>query len=356
MLSLTGFIDVTPTYNKDNELMGLLTTELSVEELLEIYVIDHTVNRDIQHHKILKLNKYLDEIDSELGIYIPAIILSHEGNEPIKEDNFFIFEKKKNFIVLDGQHRIKAFEYFLENNTDKSKKNTILQSKITTQIYFNLTDREKRQLFIDINSRARRVSKNLAVKYDDRDPVNTLINDLLKNEKNNPLLKMGVDRDKSRIVRPSNKNWISARRLSYFINYLLFGVTRLSETNKSILKNQYEEVLSFLQQYFVFLESSLPSNPGEVKENILGHEALQNAIAVVSHNNIIKIKNNKLDWEKNWRDFIELFALIDWSTNSSLFKPHLVYLGRNNSYVGFADHKHYDLVPLLEKELKTFLS
>lgn len=355
MISVTGFISLLPNFEKGKKKIGVLTTELKVKELLQVYKIDDTVNRDIQHNRILKLNKYIDQIDSNLGIYIPAIILAYEGTDPIHEGNMFLFEKYKNFVVLDGQHRIKAMEYFLENEENEIRKNKILESMVTVQIYFNLSDDQKRQLFIDINGKSRRVSRNLSVKYDDRDPINSLINDLIEKQRNRALLKMGVEREKSRIVRPSNTNWISSIRLSNFVSYLLLGTIQASFSTERIIRQQYAEIYSFLQQYFTFLESKLPREPGNVNKNLLGHEALQNTIAVVSHRNIIKLKKGKLFVNDNWREYIEMFEFIDWKPDSSLFSEHLVTLGGKKNYIGFSDNKHNDLVPLLERELRVLI-
>lgn len=353
---MKGYINFIPNFDSESNPKAILTSTIKVRDLLDVYKIDGTVNRDIREDKISQLVNYLREVDTDLGIYIPAIMLSYEGNDPEVEENEYLFEKKRNFIVLDGQHRIKAFERFMSREKDQEKIDKLLNSKITVQIYFNLTESEKRQLFIEINGKAKRVSQNVSVRFDDRNPINSLVTDLLKIKRNNPILRMGVEQEKSRIVRPGNKNWISMVRLSRFISMLLLGTLEPSKSNITKINNNLEDIFAFLQQYFVILESALPKEPGNVKKNILGHEAIQNAIAIVCHEFIIKNKKDRIEFNKNWKEIVEMLEFIDWRTTSSLFKDHLIYSSGRNRYVTFADNKHYDLVPLIRGEIKDLLN
>lgn len=356
MLLLKGHILLIPNFTTSQNEKAIMTSEIRIEELLEVYKIDQTVNRDIRYDKISQIENYINQIDSELGIYLPAIILSYEGEDPYPENNEYLFEKTRSFLVLDGQHRIKALENFIKKEKDEHKVRKILDSKITIQVYFNLTQQEKRQLFIEINGNSKRVSQNVSVSFDDRNPMNSLVTDLLKNKSSNPILKMGVEQKLSKIVRPSNKNWISMIRLSRFVSFVLLGTQEPSKSNKTIIKKQYEEIYYFLQQYFILLATALPDEPGNVRKNILGHEAIQNTIAIVCHKNIISKTKDKLLFNENWKQFVEMLEYIDWTTNSALFKDHLVTSGGTNKYVGFSDNKHYDLVPLLAREMSLLLN
>src|SRR5699024_8515322 len=359
MLLLTGHILLIPNFTSTENRKAILTTELTIEELLEVYKIDHTVNRDIRYEKIVQMENYIKQIDTDLGIYIPAIMLAYEGEDPVPEDNNYLFEKDRTFVVLDGQHRIKALESYIEKEGDKNKVNKILKSKITIQVYFNLSEQEKRQLFIEINGRSKKVGHNISVNFDDRNTMNSLVTDLLKNERS-PILKMGVEQKLTRIVRPNNTNWISMIRLSRFISYLLLGTQEPSSYSKVIIKKQYEEIFSFLQQYFNHLVLAFPKEPGNVLKNILGHEAIQNTIAIVCHKKIIKKSNKKVLFNKNWKQTVGMLKYIDWRPNSTIFEDRLVLSGGKSSgkstYFGFSDNKHYDLVPLLEKELTALLN
>lgn len=199
------------------------------------------------------------------------------------------------------------------------------------------------------------MGKNLAVKYDDRNVVNSLITSLLKNKSSNPLHKMGVEINRNRIVRPKNKNWISLTRLSKFISILLFGTNKTTLSNNAMITKQYEQIYSFLQQYFIILESALPNEPGNAKTNLLGHEALQNAIALLCHEKIISTENKKVLINPNWKELVELLGYIDFGTRSEIFKGNLIRLGSADKYWGFPDNKHNEIFPEFKKEFESLI-
>lgn len=344
MFEIQGYIDTFPEQKK-----GLLTTQLKIKDLLNIYQIKSNVNRDINSTRVSKISNYIESYDSEIGIYLPSIVLVAE-TEPITSNNYtkFSFPSNSKFTVLDGQHRIKALEYFINKEQNMNRLSEILESNITVQIYFGLNESSQRKLFSDINSRAKKVSQSLSFKFDERDVVNLLIKDLLKNNNTNTIHGLIIDY-KSRIVRPQNKAWMSISRLNRFISYLLLNRVKTSHKTSKILKNNYFKILDFLDRYFNILANVIPDDPGNVRGSLLGHEALQNAIAVVSHEYIVTLKENSIIFNQNWQDILEHLEFIDWSAKSKVFITELV---DGKDYVHFKDSKHLEVVPLLRKEWK----
>lgn len=334
--------------NKDE--VGVLTTQLSIAQLLDVYHINSDVNRDITPNRVQKLSNYLSSYDTALGVYIPAIILAYEGEEPFykKENDTIYFGEEVKFVVLDGQHRIKAFENYKKYLSDYDSIMSFLDSKVTVQIYFGLSEEEQRKLFSDINYLSDPVSHNISFKFDGRDVINVLIKELLSNQRNNALIQLGVEQEKNSIRRPSNQNWISIARLNRFISYLLLGTAKSSGKTNDLLAKNYDYVIEFLRQYFILLRDALPKNPGDVFSNLSGHEALQNAIAIVSHEEIIKLSNETIDWKDDWKLIVEHFQYIDWSVDSGIFDKFLTFSG---NYPAFIDNKHMDIVPILKEEL-----
>lgn len=352
MLKLKGFLDVFP----NNGEIGILTTQMKVKDLLDVYQIESKVNRDINEQRVSNLSKYLNTFDSESGIYLPAIILAYEGEEPNDDiPNTYVFSDKGKFIVLDGQHRLKGLERFKNTENDMNRLTEILNSNITTQVYFGLDRSKKQSLFVDINALSKRVSKNLAVSFDGRDAINKLIQDLLAVERGNSLKQMGIDSKISRIVRPGNKIWMSSARLNTFISYLLLNTGKTSNPTNGLIFENYDKLLEFLKQYFYLLQNALPKNLGDVQDNLLGHEALQNAIAILSHEKIIELSKTEIEWKEEWKEFVELFEYIDWGTNSPLFSALTMQKGGKNSYIGFEDNKPGDIVPVLREEMEALM-
>lgn len=326
----------------------LMTTEMKVKDLLDRYTLNKLVNRDVSSTKVSQLRKYIDTYDSEIGIYFPAVILAAtEDPKKINTENLTVqFSDSVKFIVLDGQHRIKALESFKNQQIDNERLIEVLMSTVTVQIYFNLKEQEQRQLFLDINSTSKQVSKSLAFRYDGRDLLNVMIKELIFSNRENKLSLLKIDQ-KERIVRPSNKNWMSFARLNRFLSYLLFNTNKLSARTSKIIAENQVEILNFLEQYLESLIEVFPEDFGNVQKYLLGHEAYQNALAIASHKKIIQIDGNKFRVKENWQDYMESLAMIDFTPENPKYE-HLIV--QRKGFKGFKDNKHSETLPILMQE------
>ncbi|MBK5432453.1 DNA sulfur modification protein DndB [Bacillus sp. TH25] len=334
---------------------GMMTTQILVRDVLDIYSIDKSVNRDINYNRLKPLSTYINSYDSEVGIFLPSLIFSFDEdpsylyNMVTKELTIPLGSKLK---VLDGQHRIKGLEDLLERSEDRGRKDDILNSSITAQIYFNLKEYDEKNLFADINSNAKRVSMSLVTKYDTRDITRVLVRDLYNVSK--PLQVVGVEFNKSRIVRPTSTSFFTSARLKIFIMNFLFGrVQKVSKKIEKLLKENYDEVLVFLEKFFTILFNILPSDPGDVRKYVLGHEALQTALALYLHEAIILESENDLNWFSDWETEIERLKLIDWNVSSSLWQPYLMKNRVNTNYEfdGFIENNPNGSLSVLHREL-----
>lgn len=100
-------------------------------------------------------------------------------------------------------------------------------------------------------------------------------------------------------------------------------------------------------QYFEFLVEIFPEDFGNVTKYILGHEAIQNAIAIATNNKIVNNSNNSISFSTNWQEVVEILHFIDWTPNKSIFANHLV---DGPKYKYFKDNKHNEILPILQKE------
>lgn len=338
----------------NSQYKGVMTTQLTVRNLLDIYEIDNNVNRDINYSRLSSLSKYLDSFDTGIGIFLPSFVLA------FKEDPINFYDKKTKELVLpqghklkviDGQHRIKGMEYLLKTITNEERKEEVLQSVVTAQIYFGLSDNDQKNVFVDINSNAKRVSMSLITKYDTREIMRVLIRDIYKTCK--ALQIAGVEFEKSRIVRPGSKLFITSARLKKFITILLFGKVKLSKKNEQILKDNYDDILVFLDKFFEIFFDVLPDEPGNVLKYTLGHEALQNAIALYLHNIIMFDSSENIRWSFNWEQELERLKYFDWTIKNKDFETNMVKnrQGTKYEFYAFIDSKHGNLLEILQQVL-----
>ena len=333
---------------------GVMTTQITIRDLLDVYKIDNSVNRDINYSRLQNVSRYIDSYDSEIGIFLPSLVFSFAEDVSQHYD----MSKKQLLIpsgmqlkVIDGQHRIKGIEYLLRDTEDVERKEEILNTTLTIQIYFGLKDDDQKNVFVDINSNAKRVSMSLVTKYDNRDIMRVLVRDLY--DLCNPLQIAGVEFNKSRIVKPNSDLLFTSARLKGFISFLLFGKAKINKKNEELIKEKYDDILAFLDKFFTILFDVLPTSPGEVRKYTLGHEALQNAIAVFLYKAIILENEKDFYWLPDWETEVEKLRDFDWGTGNHLFQQYMITSRANTKqqFKAFIDNTHDNLVDILEGEL-----
>lgn len=334
---------------------GIMSTQLTIKDILDIYSIDKEVNRDLGYHRIPKLVKYLETLESSIGIFLPSIVLSFRG-DPTKYYNpatsSLQIPNSTKLAVIDGQHRIKGIEQFINKNSiDNELKEKLLNSYLTVQIYFGLSKEDERKLFSDINTNAKRVSRSLIAKFDTRDIYNLLVRELYHSS--DALQAVKVEFNKSRIVRPNNTTFITSVRLKRFINLIIFGKESPSQKNEKQIKEQYDEIFAFLNKLFSVLFLTLPDNPGDVLQSVLGHEPMQNAIALYINDSVIIENDNEIKWLETWEDEIEQLGLINWSVKNRDWSPYMMTARKNTDYQyhSFIATTTLDLKNIIQKKL-----
>jgi len=317
---------------------GLMATQIKIKELLRIYHVDSTVNRDINIARLPKIVNYLNGYDAYPGVFLPSIVCVYSGN-PVTDYDLgkqeLIVPENERLTVIDGQHRIRGIENFINSvKIDSNRKNQILESDVSLQLYFGLSQEQMRNLFVDMNSNSVRVSMSLITAYDKREVLNVLARELYAISKS--LQTIGVEFNKSKIMRPKNSIFFTSVRLKKFISILLFNGKFMNASDEIILKEQYDSILSFLERFFHHWVEMLPENPGDVISYILGHEAVQNAIAYVIHKHCITESKGKITWVMDWEEKIEDILSIDWSVNNSVWSKYLIRARANTSSEFFA--------------------
>ncbi|PEI55919.1 DNA sulfur modification protein DndB [Priestia aryabhattai] len=334
---------------------GLMTTQIKVRDILTVYRIDPEINRDLNYGRLPKIINYLDSFDSELGIFFPSIVCTFPEN-PI---DYYAVDKMEleipagtKLVVIDGQHRLKSLEqYMIKADFNGDRKEAILNSVLTLQLYFGLTKKDEKSLFADINSNSKRVSMSLITNYDTRDIMNIMVKELYNISK--PLQTVKIEFNKSRLVRPTNTYFCTSMRLKKFVNILLFGKKSANMKEEKLIKEYYDDILSFLERFFQTFIEALPCEPGNVLEYVLGHEPLQNAIAKHLNKKIITESSNKIAWIINWEEEVANLKKINWSVKNPMWRPHMLRSRSNtpSEFSLFIESEENKLVSILDYEL-----
>jgi DNA sulfur modification protein DndB len=346
---LKGSIDTIDSLNSK----GLMSTQMTIREVLGKYRLDKDVNRDLSYNRLPDLIKYFEKAETDLGIYLPALVFSFRENPVHYYDNkngtLEVNEASK-LVVIDGQHRIKAMEKYVEKSKDKKNAEAFLENVVTVQVYFGLGEADERKLFADINSNSKRVSMSLITQYDSRDIMNLLIQEIYRSS--NALRLAEIELNKSKVIRPTNKAFSTGARLKYFISYLLFGKKSPSKKDEQILKAQYDEIISFLNKFFTVFFNTIPGTPGDVLKYVLGHEPIQNAIAIYLNQALIIQDNEAIGWIDDWETEVEQLDSIDWSIKNNEWNGWFITVNPvKGSYKGFVETVTPEIVNFIESKV-----
>lgn len=348
-MSLKGGID---TIDKQKT-KGIMSTQIEIRDVLKVYKLDKEINRDLSYNRIPELIKYFEKADTEIGIYLPALVFSFRDN-PLqyydRKNNALVLNETMNLIVIDGQHRIKAMEKYLEKVKDNNIRDAFLTNALTVQIYFGLTEEDERKLFSDINSNAKRVSMSLVTQYDSRDVMNLLLQEVYRSC--NALKVAGIELNKSKVMRPVNTAFSTGVRLKSFISYLLFGKKSPSRKDEQILKAHYDEITSFLNKFFTIIFGILPDSPGDVMKFVLGHEPIQNAMALYLNESLIIVDNDTIGWINDWESEIEQLEIVDWSIKNNDWSKWTITVNPvKGAYKGFVETVTPEIITYIKAKI-----
>lgn len=343
MIPLTGDLNLLLHSNG----RGIVSSQLTVQELLEAYTIDHEINRDLNYARIPDIVKYLESQNIAPGIFIPSFVFSYRG-DPNKchdmEHGLFLLEDSS-LITIDGQHRIKAMERYVHRHQEDT---SFLNNTVTVQVYFGLSREDERQLFVDINSNAKKVSRSLVMKYDSREVSNLLIKEVHRNSAS--LQVAGIELDKSKVQRPANTAFATGQRLKTFLAYLLVGKKKFSQHDEELLAEHYDQIVAFLNQFFLELFNVLPDTPGDVRRYVLGHEPVQNAIALYFHDMFISLTEYGLQVTGIWEDAIADIGVVDWtSDNVNWRRMGVTKSTQQGQYLGFNESETSQIYNHIQK-------
>jgi len=164
-----------------------LSATIPMSRLFSIYEIDLEVQRQLIPRNVSQLADYLMlYLDHGQNIYFPGIILSARGAGQMDEARgVYQLQPMEKCYVVDGQHRLEAFRRVMEtlqSNLARAKDRRefervdeitgklrrLYEFPMSVMIYLDISARQERQLFSDINKLPRKIAGNLAMLREQR--------------------------------------------------------------------------------------------------------------------------------------------------------------------------------------------
>lgn len=162
---------------------SVISIQSTVNEVLKFLEIDPQVQRDSDESKISSIKKYIQFGLEGNDIYFPPLIFSARGQGKHNNDRHeYRLQSDEKLVILDGQHRIKAFEILrsqLKTRREIDYFEKVNNFPLTIQVFENLSLEQERQLFTDINSNSSTVNNSLLIMYKENDLYGKLVKEIV---------------------------------------------------------------------------------------------------------------------------------------------------------------------------------
>lgn len=307
----------------------VISLQCSVDYILKFLEIDRSVQRDMIEKQVSSISKYIQYGLDGNDIYFPPLIFSSRGKGNFNSmTNEFSIRTNDNMVILDGQHRIKAFEIIkkrleLSNDPeDKRKLDYIKNFPFTIQIFKNLSLEQERQLFTDVNTKSSPVSNTLLVMYKDNDLCGKLVKNVIYNHPS-------ISSDKFEIRAKTTKTKLmTAFTLYNLVLTLNDGIVVIKGGNSKLNLGNYDLYTKNIEDFLTLLVKYAPDQSLDRNKYIIMNPNVLKGIAKAIF--FLKKDNDKFDMEEFFKQVVFSF---DWShKNKKLKQVGIPYNPKTKKY------------------------
>lgn len=296
----------------------------TLEELLHMLLENRLVLRETNTSQVRKIRKYLFDNNETDQIYLPPIVArleegSLEDGKPIK------------LSIIDGSQRIKALSQLealvnksiaSDDNEEQKKGFAMLYAlpkvELAVQIFEGLSEDEANQMFIDLNTKGKKVALSKRIAYDSRNSVNLMTNQLLQT--NGLLRKAGVEQEKHAVMRPRNQKLLSLSQLRALVVLFSTGSSVKSQVEwNTIRANQMDESVELINAWFDKLFELHPAATiGNYKLSMLASFTLLTAVATYVLEGMEDVSFSEKKQEMVQR--MNRLKAVDWSRENPVWR------------------------------------
>lgn len=294
----------------------------TIQELTTLIQNGQVKLREVNKLHVRAIKKYILENVLTEQIYFPPLVAAAKsigGDKPLE------------LIIIDGNQRLKAFcqieemgSRAVKNDCDEHMKigykllRFVQKTEVAVQIFEGLTKEEADQLFIDLNTKGKKVALSKRIAFDSRKELNKITNAILKNNKQIKIA--GVEIEKRAIVRPTNKKLLSLSQLRHLVAIFLTGrmihrvVDDYYETN--LAANDY--IALFTVWFNELFHQYPPERIGDFDESMLANYPLLLSIAYYVNKGLEQHPFEERQQEIIYR--MEQLRQVDWKRENPVWK------------------------------------
>lgn len=259
----------------------------TIKELVEMYAHQQIVLREVNKLQVRMIRGYILNNALEEQIYLPPIVAR------IAEGSSLDDGKPMDLIIIDGSQRVKALtelqiyaEKAISSDDDKARNEGLKligmldEIEVAIQIFEGFSKKEADQLYIDLNTKGKKVALSKRISFDSRNEINQTTNEVLQG---NALLKRaGVELEKRAVMRPKNKKLLSLSQLRQIVAYFITGKRISSSLAFNVDMNlQSDDTIDSINVWFEELFNMHPVETiGDYKVSMLASYPVLYALAI----------------------------------------------------------------------------
>lgn len=289
---------------------------VAVLDLIELIQHNLINFRDYRQGRVKTIKDYLENNLLEETVYFPAITVNITGDR---------------YEMIDGSKRVQAI-YQVYNEIKTRMKSDQPQevkralqmdrflesSYLSVQMFEGLTQAECDQLYVDFNTKGKKVALSKRIAYDSRNSVNQITNELLHG--NPDLMRAGIEMEKQAVIKPTNSNFLSLSQLRQLTMIFLTGSipTGKVKENQSFSVSE-EDVLVVMNHWLkelFYLHSS--ETIGNYRRTMLASYAVLQALAFYA---VEGLKEKKVEDQKREISMrMKKLHQIDWQPENPIWE------------------------------------
>lgn len=329
-------------------------TVYTVEELCQMVQFDQLILRETSVPHVRKIRKYITDNFLANAVYFPPIVAMVSASQSLSDG------KPTSLIVIDGSNRLKAVTEFegtifklIQSDDEQSQrcgfmlKYRLKDMKIAVQVFEGLTESEAAQLYVDLNSKGKKVALSKRIANDSRNVINVATNYILSQHQQ--LKQAGIETERASLIRPKNKNFLSLSQLRSVVMLFIGDYSKLTTFDEQEMTPIFQRLHTWFDQLF---ELQSPENIGNYHNSILASFPVVYALAEYACWNIEEVKVDEQIAYIQGR--MELLKQLNWGRNQKIWQQF------NGSYKGKEGYYYIDnnkktiqtIVEWLVKEVK----
>lgn len=300
------------------------TSTYSILELSRLIKDGKITLREVNILHVRALKKYILENTNTEQIYFPPLVANViEGS--------LNNGKPMEFTIIDGSNRLKAFcqmeemgykSIMSDKETDIKRGYKLLQFLENTELavlfFEGLSHKEVDQLYIDLNTKGKKVALSKRIAFDSRNELNQITNKVLNT--NGKLKLAGVEIEKRAVVRPNNKKLLSLSQLRQMVAIFLTGrmIYRTADEGYEAYMEE-KEYIKLVNIWFDELFTLYPPEQiGDFGESMLANNPLLSSIAYYVNKGMEKknFEARKLELQQRMKQLKE----VNWKRTNPIWK------------------------------------